>query len=78
MLLPMRVSSPTLVIGLAMLKLHHLAPNGASMRPLGDMQTRLVEGFKGSKVVVYAIPEGMPSESLVLATAHIPRDRITR
>ena len=28
------------------------------MRPLGEFQSRLVESFKGSDVVVYAIPEG--------------------
>ncbi|KID84206.1 hypothetical protein MAJ_11275, partial [Metarhizium majus ARSEF 297] len=34
------------------------APNGASMRPLGVVQTNLVKNFKGTNVVVYAIPEG--------------------
>ena len=28
------------------------------MRPLGEFQTALVQNFKGSKVTVYAVPEG--------------------
>ncbi|KAM0272830.1 hypothetical protein ACHAQH_008589 [Verticillium albo-atrum] len=38
----------------------YLAPNGASMRPLSEFQTKLVKEFKWSNVVVYAIPEGSP------------------
>lgn len=29
------------------------------MQPLGKTQTRLVKRFRGSDVVVYAVPEGM-------------------
>ena len=38
------------------------APNGASMQPVGDKQQQLVQNFKGSDIVVYAIPEGMTSK----------------
>ncbi|KAI1307406.1 hypothetical protein F5Y03DRAFT_393950 [Xylaria venustula] len=47
------------------------APNGASMRPVGKNQEGLVETFKGSNVVVYAIPEGTPLPSdLILVHEH--------
>lgn len=34
------------------------------MRPLGDFQTRLAREFKGTNVVVYAIPKGMLMDML--------------
>ncbi|OAR02419.1 hypothetical protein LLEC1_07214 [Akanthomyces lecanii] len=35
------------------------APNGVSMRPLGETQISLVETFMGDSVVVYEVPESM-------------------
>lgn len=32
------------------------------MQPVGDKQQQLVQNFKGSDIVVYAIPEGMTSK----------------
>ncbi|KAG9252688.1 uncharacterized protein F5Z01DRAFT_222722 [Emericellopsis atlantica] len=47
------------------------APNGASMRPLGEFQTALVENFKGSNVTVYAVPEGTQlPDDLILVHEH--------
>ncbi|KAM0632853.1 hypothetical protein ACHAO3_005916 [Verticillium nonalfalfae] len=41
------------------------------MRPLGDLQTKLVKDFKGSNVVVYAIPEGtILPDDLILVHEH--------
>ncbi|KAI0427788.1 hypothetical protein F5Y09DRAFT_22533 [Xylaria sp. FL1042] len=46
-------------------------PNGASMRPLGEKQEDLVKAFKGSNVVVFAIPEGTPlPPDLILVHEH--------
>ncbi|MCJ1340505.1 hypothetical protein MMC09_005801 [Bachmanniomyces sp. S44760] len=47
------------------------APNGASMRPNSDFQQRLVSGFKGAKVVVYAVAAGTPlPDDLILVHEH--------
>lgn len=35
------------------------APNGASMRPMSEYQSQLVQSYKGKDIVVYALDEGM-------------------
>ncbi|KAL9099500.1 MAG: hypothetical protein Q9163_005005 [Psora crenata] len=37
----------------------YAAPNGASLRPNTSNQNRLVQSFKGSNTIIYAIPSGI-------------------
>ncbi|KAF2752698.1 hypothetical protein EJ05DRAFT_446385 [Pseudovirgaria hyperparasitica] len=47
------------------------APNGASMRPDGDMHRRLIQNFKGSSIIVYSVPANTPlPPDLILVHEH--------